>query len=72
MLAALSSFLYPWQIPIIVVFLAAWLLVGSFLLTRGLRKHLDVKRVKFGRSVLVILFSGAAAVMAGETKLLRG
>ncbi len=46
MLAALSDYVFVWQLPLMLAFLAAWLIAGPFLARRALERHTELPRSK--------------------------
>ena len=60
----ISDYLYPaWQLPMIALLIAVWLIGGSLLLRRSLRP-ID-HRVKLGKCLLWIFLAGCIAALAG-------
>lgn len=62
MLAALYDYTFLWQLPVIFLFIAAWLVGGGYLLYWSLRKLQATRRVKLRRCVLGIFLAGAIAL----------
>jgi len=65
MLAAFKDYLFPWQLPFLLVFIVGWLFGGGYLLYRSLINSGEAKRVKLGRCILAAMLAGSAGAIAG-------
>lgn len=65
MLAALRDYLFPWQIPVGLLFVAAWVYGGGLFLRFGVRKHMPPSyKTQIGYCSLVSALAGCAGAVA--------
>lgn len=65
MLASVRDYFFVWQLPVLLGYIVAWLVLGAYLLRRPLRDLLGRRKGTLGRCVLAMLLSGLAAGFAG-------
>jgi len=61
----IRQYLFSWQLPIIAVFILAWLIAGGYLLRLSANRLKTRRKLTLGRSVLVMFLGGVAASVAG-------
>lgn len=64
MLAAAGDYFQPWQLPLILLVIVAWLVGGGFLFQKILGRRVDRRRYSLGRGMLVSLLSGGGGGFA--------
>ena len=65
MLATMSDYLFPWQIPVYVAFVVGWIFGGGYLIRRSFKRHGASRRLSLGRGILASLLAGMAGAFAG-------
>lgn len=66
LLAAVREYMFWWQAPLFLAFVAGWIFGGGYLLRRVcLNRDYDERKIRHGRAYLIMTLSGSAAGFAG-------
>ncbi|MFP4106750.1 MAG: hypothetical protein ACLFVU_11755 [Phycisphaerae bacterium] len=63
MLAALSDWLRFWHVPVILIYAAAWILLGGYVLAKSMNAHEQRRRPRTGKGMLVAFLSLLAGLV---------